>query len=299
MNNESTKTNYIVFTIFAFVAVLASSLATYDIAVHFSPPNVKLLWFVIPPSFAGLLAILVLDGLYILLDLRLATFPTTASRNVSIFFMGLVWCIMVSANLVSAIINNTIDGSVLGAFSWVMYGVKLGALLYLGYYTYIRWDDPNTQRLIIQNDLRAVMEKEMNGIEKDYGGKIYKNGGDMIVLVKLLMGYADNFKQLTGQDVRFALGSNWRRTLANMSGIAIPEGFVFPDERADAGSSADVPKGKRVAPSPLPSATNAGTPEPVNAGTSQALPMPVKEEAPSLLQTLLIKTGLVKNANPT
>lgn len=291
------QNNYIMFTLFAIAAVLASSLATYDIAVHFSPSNVKILWSLIPPAVMGLLAIIVLDGIYLLLDFNLAKLKTPNARMVSVIFMVLLWCIMASTNIASAVINNTIDGAILGGWSWVVYGVKLGALIYLAWYTYIRVDDPETRAAMIAVDLKATLDSEMNSKEKLFGVKLYKVGADMIVLTKLLNKYSGDFEGATGMDVRVALGENWRRALAGQAGIPVDAGFIFPGEkRPDAGTpDADAGnppprRGKPAQASPAPLPVNAGTPDPDagNAGTPEPdIEIPVRPEAPNLLQSAM------------
>lgn len=288
----SKHNHYIVLSIFAYLAAVFLGTGTYDISVRLSPPFVSFLLFSIPRELIGVLGILFVDGLYILLDGMLAKFRTRSTRTAALYFMVALLVIMASANVMSAVINNQVEG--LGGFSWVMYGVKFGAIMYLAFYVYARWQDPFTQHEIIGIELSEVMDKEINAHEKNIGKKLGVAGGEVVALQRQFTLYEMEFQKRTGKDIRIALGSGWRRAVATMSGIYIPDGFVFEGEdSADAGSAGSR-TGKRKTPQVID--LDAG-----NAGTSHIVdPIVPPEEVVNAkgggrLQTLLKKVGVGVN----
>ena len=224
--------SYMLLTVVAILAALFNGTGTYDLSIHFSPPFISLFSIDIPREMIGALSIALVDGIYILLDFMLPKLRTHNARTSALLFMVVLWGVMVSANLASAVINNSMNTAALGGFSWVIYGVKLGALIYLAWYTYVRWDDPATKYEIIEVDLVSAMQDKINAAQKKYNGLIGANAGDTIALVRSLDAYKTEFEKQTGKDVRLALGDNWRRAVAKQSGIVIPTGFVFDDEKA-------------------------------------------------------------------
>jgi len=230
MSEKKGFNHYAILTVFAYLTALFLGMGTYDISIHFSPTVVNFLLFAVPKELIGMLSIFVVDGLYILLDYMLPHFKTKSTRSAALYFMAALWVIMASANIASAVINNTIENSALGGFSWVVYGVKVGGLIYLAFYTYARWDDPHTQRRIIEIEMTAEMDTKVNYFEKTYGAKVGKYGGEMVGFVKSLEQYRLIFEEKTGMDIRTTLGVYWQRTLAKQVGFYVPEGFTFSDE---------------------------------------------------------------------
>lgn len=231
--------SYMLLTIVAIIAALFNGTGTYDLSIHFSPPFISLFSIRIPREMIGAMSIALVDGIYILLDFMLPKLRTSNARTSALMFMIVLWGVMVSANLASAVINNSMNTAALGGFSWVIYGVKLGALIYLAWYTYIRWDDPATKYEIIEVDLVSAMQDKINAAQKKYNGLIGTNAGDTIALVRSLDSYQAEFEKQTGKDIRIALGLNWRRAVAKQSGIVIPTGFVFDDEEAVAAATGE------------------------------------------------------------
>ena len=289
--------SYMLLTIVAIIAALFNGTGTYDLSIHFSPPFISLFSIRIPREMIGAMSIALVDGIYILLDFMLPKLRTSNARTSALMFMIVLWGVMVSANLASAVINNSMNTAALGGFSWVIYGVKLGALIYLAWYTYIRWDDPATKYEIIEVDLVSAMQDKINAAQKKYNGLIGTNAGDTIALVRSLDSYQAEFEKQTGKDIRIALGLNWRRAVAKQSGIVIPTGFVFDDEEAVAAPADEVDAGNPDANAGSPK-TRKGKKADADAGTlevSGTLPEKPSDLIPTLLQSLL-PGG--KTANP-
>lgn len=289
--------SYTLLTVVAILSALFNGTGTYDLSIHFSPPLITLFFFSIPREFIGALSIALVDGIYILLDFMLPKLRTHNARTSALVFMVVLWGVMASANLASAVINNSINTAALGGFSWVIYGVKLGALIYLAWYTYVRWDDPATQYEIIEVDLVSAMQDKINAAQKKYNGLIGSNAGDTIALVRSLDSYQAEFEKQTGKDIRIALGNNWRRAVAKQSGIVIPAGFVFDDEEVASAPPEEADAGSTDSNAGTPK-TRKGKKAEADAGNLEvpgALPEKPESLIPSLLQSLL-PGG--KTANP-
>ena len=281
--------SYALLTIVAIIAALFNGTGTYDLSIHFSPPFISLFSVRIPREIIGAMSIVLVDGIYILLDFMIPKLRTNNARTSALMFMIVLWGVMVSANLASAVINNSMNTASLGGFSWVIYGVKLGALIYLAWYTYIRWDDPATKYEIIEVDLVSAMQDKINSAQKKYNGLIGSNAGDTIALVRSLDSFQVEFEKQTGKDIRIALGNNWRRAVAKQSGIVIPTGFVFDDEEVASAPGDGVDAGNSDPNSGTPK-TRKGKRADVDAGTSEVpgtLPEKPESLIPSLLQSLL------------
>jgi len=213
MNNNKTNNSYRIFQAVAFVAALVASMATYDIAYRFTP-DILVFDFNIRQVIAGLSALLV-DGLYILLDGKLADMKTKAARSMTFRFLVLIWGIMASVNVMDAIINNTIDMTALGKAGVVVYVIKLIALFYLAYYTYIHYDDPDTKLIISQRDATEARTKGVNHFVEIYS-KAYAQTGAQFVAMYLM---AEYILEETGKHPRDILGDGWESKLSKMAGL--------------------------------------------------------------------------------
>lgn len=256
--------DYRIFTIFAVLATIVCSIATYDISVRFTPPNITLFGFAVTASFIGLLTPITLDGVYILLDTMLPKFHTTNSRKVAFGFMIFIWVIMVSMNLSSAVINNQIDSAVLGKFSFVVYGVKLVALLYLAFYTYIRYDDPTTKHTIIETQNEFLFANGINQFLERYN----KGMSDSIAAIFALEDAREMIEKRTGKDITYTLGKMWRKVLVSRAGIALEiddKGNVVLDNMTIEATPASNENASSKKKSPNP----ASSPAPVEAPTAE------------------------------
>lgn len=210
---------YIVLKVWAVVAVLVASVATYDIAYHFSPADVVIFGLAISRSTIAAFTILIVDGLYIMLDLMLPKFRTANSRASAGYFMVGLWVIMLSLNISSAVLNKSLDVSLLGNFSFVVYFVKALAVIYLAWYTYVRYDDPETQRELTEMETREAREIGIQKHLRTYSMAFAREGAKVIAMEQL----ADYVFRETGKDIREVLGDNWREVLGGPGFGAQPE----------------------------------------------------------------------------
>lgn len=228
--NKKKQDSYLIMKVFAYIATLVASIATYDIAYHFSPNDVAIFGIQITKASIALITLFTVDGLFILLDDRLPHFKTEQSRDLGVKFLVLLWAIMLSLNIASAVMNNTMDTSVLGRFSFVVYAVKVVALIYLAFYTYIRSDDPDTQRVIIENQMHWVREQGINTHLTTFSQKFAQDGAKIIAMEQL----SRLVLKETGKDIKDILGEDWQVKIG---------GELF----AKTTSSAPAPKAKSAA----------------------------------------------------
>lgn len=241
MFNEKKKDSYFVMMVFAYIATVVASVATYDIALHFSPADVAVMGTQITKQTVAFITLLTVDGLYILLDNRLPHFKTDNSRQWAVNFLMLIWAVMLSLNIASAVMNNTMDTSVLGKFSFVIYAVKVVSLVYLAFYTYIRTDDPDTKRIVIENQMHWLRESGVNTHLKTYSNQFSQIGAKIIAM--------DQLRELvlkeTGKDIEDILGLDWQvriggEMFAKNAGKPAT-GKPLPAPRSDAGNDATPP----------------------------------------------------------
>lgn len=203
---EKKKDSYFIMKVFAYIATAVASIATYDIAFHFSPPEVQIMGYAVTAANIAFITLLTVDGLYVLLDNRLPHFKTESSRSWAVNFLVLIWAVMLSLNIASAVMNNTMDTSVLGRFSFVVYAVKVVSLLYLAFYTYIRTDDPDTKRVVIENQLHWTREQGINTHLQTYSKEFSKIGAAVIAMDQL----SELVLNETGKNIESILGPDWQ-----------------------------------------------------------------------------------------
>lgn len=204
--SEKKKDSYFIMKVFAYIATAVASIATYDIAFHFSPPEVQIMGYAVTAANIAFITLLTVDGLYVLLDNRLPHFKTESSRTWAVNFLVLIWAVMLSLNIASAVMNNTMDTSVLGRFSFVVYAVKVVSLLYLAFYTYIRTDDPDTKRVVIENQLHWTREQGINTHLQTYSKEFSKIGAAVIAMDQL----SELVLNETGKNIESILGPDWQ-----------------------------------------------------------------------------------------
>lgn len=258
---ETKKTDsYIVFSAFAILAVIFASVATYDISYHFSPNEVRIFGFALTREVISTISIFVVDGLYILLDFMLKEFRTKSSRRAAGYFMVFLWCAMLALNLSSAVLNNQMDTNALGKFSIVVYAVKVVALLYLAFYTYIRYDDPETKRVMIEMESSEIRTAGINNYVKTFSNGFARGAAKLIAMEQM----ATYVEQQTGKHPSDMYGKNWQSVIAKMSGVNMefdeePEETPTTGKRLPTGNPALSATGKKepklpVAPKMTPPA---------------------------------------------
>lgn len=280
---EKKHDSYFIMKVFAYIATAVASIATYDIAYHFSPPEVQIMGMPITAANIAMITLLTVDGLYILLDNRLPYFKTEASRTWAVNFLVMIWAVMLSLNIASAVMNNTMNTSVLGRFSFVVYAVKVVSLLYLAFYTFIRTDDPDTKRVVIENQLHWTREQGINTHLQTYSRQFAQVGAKIIAMDQL----AELVLKETGKDIESILGSDWQVKIG---------GAVFA-EIAATGTTGSVTTGKK----PTAKTTGSLPPEPPMPTTgSKTVPDSLLAQGAhwleSLKQRVNVATG--KNTGP-
>jgi len=204
--NTKKADSYLVMKVFAYIAAAVASIATYDIAYHFSPPAIDIAGFILTKAYVGIMTVLTLDGLYVLLDDRLPHFKTENARDWAVRFLFLLWAVMLSLNISSGVMNNTMDTSVLGRFSFVVYAVKVVSLIYLAFYTYIRTDDPDTKRVVIENQLHWTRAEGINRHLQNYSAEFAREGAKIIAMHQL----SELVLKETGKEIQDILGADWQ-----------------------------------------------------------------------------------------
>ncbi len=273
--NEKKKDPYFIMMAFAYIATVVASVATYDIALHFSPSDVAVMGVAITKQTVAFITLLTVDGLYILLDNRLPHFKTDNSRSWAVSFLVLIWAVMLSLNIASAVMNNTMDTSVLGKFSFVIYAVKVVSLVYLAFYTYIRTDDPDTKRIVIANQMHWLRESGVNTHLKTYSNQFSQIGAKIIAMDQL----RDLVLKETGKDIEDILGVEWQVKIG---------GDVFAKNTGNPATGKSTPS----APS------NTGTPPAPTTGVAGNQLEEILEKGSDYLKNLPEVLHISKNSKP-
>lgn len=258
--NKKVSDSYGILRYLAWIAAGAASVATYDIAYSFTP-DIFIGGVNIRPFVAGLY-MLILDGLYLVLDNRLPHMKTTEAREWTIRFLVLTWAIMAGVNVIDAVLNQTKDVSILGKAGVIIYVLKLIALLYLAYYTFIHYNDPDTQLEIIKRDAAAIRREGVNTWIGKYSTAFSQTGAAVIAMND----FADFIVEETGRHPRDIYGNNWEVTVAKMAGINWP-GLASSQEPPTAKSDE------------TPPSDHTGT------GSFSDLPEKIREYIPEVIRT--------------
>lgn len=197
----------------AFMAAAVASIATYDLSYHLTPDIV--VWdFNFRPLISLGYAVL-LDGLFLVLDNRLAYMKTEGAREWTIRFMIVIWLIMSAVNVIDGMLNKTIDSTILGRAGFLLYAVKLIALFYLAYYAYIHYDDPETKKEIMKRKSAETRAAGINAFMEKYSSAFASAGAKVTAMYEI----GDFIFEETGRHPRDIFGVGWEAKLSEMAGI--------------------------------------------------------------------------------
>lgn len=282
--NEKERDNYFIFGVFEVIAVVVASFATYDISLHFSPADVVIFGYHVTREVIAFLSVFMVDGLYVLIDRNLHVLRTRQSRTAAGYFLVFLWCVMMALNLASAVINNTNSISALGKFGFVIYAVKVMAMIYLAWYTYIRYDDPLTKRVLIEMEANETRSAGVNNYVQKYSQAFAISGAKIIAMDQS----AEYILKETGKHPEDIFGESWREQIAKMAGISwTPTHVAADDEKpADEAATGTTGKGKRAA---VPAPTAA--PEPVQPLATGNAVIDFLAEKAGRVQAALLATG--------
>ena len=183
----------------AVAAVIASGMSTYDLAYILSP--------LATAAIIGAMTVVVIDGGFLLLDLVFPYVKTSTARSMVAVLMSFLWAAMAGTNITDAILNLRVDTAALGWGEWIMYGVKVVGLVYLAMYAFIRFDDPETRRILQETEIAEIKNREVLMREREYSQKM------AVPLARALAirNIQERFKRETGRNIEEVIGSDWVR----------------------------------------------------------------------------------------
>lgn len=211
--------------VLALAAIVASGMSTYDIAYNLSPKALAI--------FVAWATVVVIDGGYLFLDIFFPWQKTQTARTLIGLFMAALWCMMVATNITDAVWRNNVSVG-----GYVVYGVKIMGLIWVLVYTFIRFDDPETKKILQKTEIEELHDRELLAREKEYATLIAPLEAKALAIANL----ADRFQQRTGKQIETVLGKDWAKV------------HLGQEDQAPAGSDAAGPKSgkKLVVPVPAP-----------------------------------------------
>ncbi len=188
-----------VMMVLAIAAIVASGFSTFDISFHLSPADFAVT--------VGLLTVLVVDGGFLALDFVFPYVKTATARSLVALFMAILWLAMVGTNVADAIFNMAFDASKLGWGSWIMYAVKVIGLVYLAMYAYIRFDDPETKRILQQTEIDEIKNNELLAREREYSELMAIPYAKAMAIENI----RSKFKAEHNKNIEDVIGKDWVR----------------------------------------------------------------------------------------